>query len=43
MQSLFVTKSPKYQNVDAMLDEVTINEIVLVSLSDRLNEGNLKV
>lgn len=42
MQSLFVTKNLKYQNVDAMLDEVTINEIVLVSLSDRLGRGNLK-
>lgn len=43
MQSLFVTKNLKYQNVDAMLDEVTINEIVLVSLSDRLGRGNLKL
>ena len=41
MQSLFVTKNLKYQNVDAMLDEVTINEIVLISLSDRLGRGNL--
>lgn len=42
MQSLFVTKNLKYQNVDAMLEEVTINDIVLVSLSDRLGRGNLK-
>lgn len=42
MQSLFVTKNLKYQNVDAMLEEVNINEIVLVSLSDRLGRGNLK-
>lgn len=42
MQSLFVTKNLKYQNVDAMLEEVNINEIVLVSLSDRLGRGNLQ-
>lgn len=42
MQSLFVTKNLKYQNVDAMLEEVNINDIVLVSLSDRLGRGNLK-
>lgn len=41
MQSLFVTKNLKYQNVDAMLQEVNINDIVLVSLSDRLGRGNL--
>jgi len=43
MQSLFVTKNLKYQNVDAMLEEVAINDIVLVSLSDRLGRGKLKV
>jgi putative nucleotidyltransferase with HDIG domain len=42
MQSLFVTKNLKYQNVDAMLEDVNINDIVLVSLSDRLGRGNLK-
>ena len=42
MQSLFVTKNLKYQNVDAMLEEVNINDIVLVSLSDRLGRGNLR-
>lgn len=42
MQSLFVTKNLKYQNVDGMLEEVNINDIVLVSLSDRLGRGNLK-
>lgn len=42
MQSLFVTKNLKYQNVDAMLEEVKVNDIVLVSLSDRLGRGNLK-
>lgn len=42
MQSLFVTKNLKYQNVDAMLEEVNIKDIVLVSLSDRLGRGNLK-
>jgi len=42
MQSLFVTKNLKYQNVDAMVQEVNVNDIVLVSLSDRLGRGNLK-
>lgn len=41
MQSLFVTKNLKYQNVDAMLQDVNINDIVLVSLSDRLGRGSL--
>jgi len=41
MQSLFVTKNLKYQNISGMLDEVNINEIALVSLSDRLGRGNL--
>ena len=41
MQSLFVTKNLKFQNISNMLEEVKINEIVLVSLSDRLGRGNL--
>jgi putative nucleotidyltransferase with HDIG domain len=41
MQSLFVTKNLKFQNISGMLDEVNINEIALVSLSDRLGRGNL--
>lgn len=41
MQSLFVTKSMKFQNVEGMLKEVDPNEIVLVALSDRLGRGNL--
>jgi putative nucleotidyltransferase with HDIG domain len=41
MQSLFVTKNLKFQNVSNMLEEVSINEIVLVSLCDRLGRGNL--
>lgn len=41
MQSLFVTKNLKFQNIGNMLEEVNINEIVLVSLSDRLGRGNL--
>jgi len=41
MQSLFVTKNLKFQNISSMLEEVNINEIVLVSLSDRLGRGNL--
>ena len=41
MQSLFVTKNLKFQNISNMLEEVNINEIVLISLSDRLGRGNL--
>ena len=41
MQSLFVTKNMKFQNISNMLEEVNTNEIVLVSLSDRLGRGNL--
>lgn len=41
MQSLFVTKDMKFQNIDDMLRDVDINEIFLVSLSDRLGRGNL--
>ncbi|EKQ57797.1 MULTISPECIES: HDIG domain-containing metalloprotein [unclassified Clostridium] len=41
MQSLFVTKEMKFQNIDGMLEDVKVNEIVLVSLSDRLGRGNL--
>lgn len=41
MQSLFVTKNMKFQNIRNMLEDVDINEIVLVSLSDRLGRGNL--
>lgn len=42
MQSLFVTKSLKFQNVEGMLKEVDSDDIVLVALSDRLGRGNLK-
>ena len=41
MQSLFVTKNLKFQNISSMLEDVNTNEIVLVSLSDRLGRGNL--
>lgn len=41
MQSLFVTKNLKFQNISNMLEDVNTNEIVLVSLSDRLGRGNL--
>lgn len=41
MQSLFVTKDMKFQNIGEMLNDVDINEIVLVSLSDRLGRGGL--
>lgn len=41
MQSLFVTKDMKFQNIGDMLKDVDINEIVLISLSDRLGRGGL--
>ena len=41
MQSLFVTKNFKFQNIRNMLEDVNTDEIVLVSLSDRLGRGNL--
>jgi putative nucleotidyltransferase with HDIG domain len=41
MQSLFVTKDMRFQNIGDMLEDVDINEIVLVSLSDRLGRGKL--
>lgn len=41
MQSLFVTKDMRFKNIDDMLKDVDINEIFLVSLSDRLGRGNL--
>jgi uncharacterized domain HDIG len=41
MQSLFVTKDMKFQNIGDMLRDVDINEIFLVSLSDRLGRGDL--
>jgi putative nucleotidyltransferase with HDIG domain len=41
MQSLFVTKDMKFQNIGGMLKDVDINEMVLVCLSDRLGRGGL--
>ena len=41
MQSLFVNKGSKFQNVDDMLKDVDVNEISLVALSDRLGRGKL--
>ncbi|AGX45407.1 HDIG domain-containing metalloprotein [Clostridium saccharobutylicum] len=41
MQSLFVTKDMKFQNMESMLKEVDIDEIVLVALCDRLGRGRL--
>ena len=43
MQSLFVTKNLKFQNIGGMLEEVNINEIVLVSLSDRLGQRKFRL
>lgn len=41
MQSLFVSKGMKFKNLQSMLNEVEKNEIILVSLSDRLGRGNV--
>lgn len=41
MQSLFVTKDMKFQNIGDMLKDVDTNEISIVSLSDRLGRGKL--
>lgn len=41
MQSLFVLKDFKFQNIGDMLEEVKINEIVLIALCDRLGRGKL--
>ena len=41
MQSLFVIKDSRFQNIDEMLKDVDVNEIVLVALADRLGRGNL--
>ena len=41
MQSLFVTKDSRFQNINDMLKDVYIDEIVLVALSDRLGRGGL--
>ena len=41
MQSLFVTKDSRFQNIDEMLKDVDVNEIVLVALADRLGRGSL--
>lgn len=43
MQSLFVTKDSKFQNIGEMLKDVDMNEIVLVALADRLGRGNLDI
>lgn len=41
MQSLFVNKDFRFQNISDMVKEVNINEIVLVCLCDRLGRGSL--
>lgn len=41
MQSLFVTKDSRFQNIREMLKDVDINEIVLVALADRLGRGSI--
>lgn len=41
MQSLFVGKNSKFQNIDDMLKDVDEKEIVLVALSDRMGRGGM--
>lgn len=41
MQSLFVNKGSRFQNVEGMLKDVDVNEISLVALADRLGRGKL--
>lgn len=41
MQSLFVTKDSRFQNIGEMLEDVEIDEIVRVALADRLGRGNV--
>lgn len=41
MQSLFVNKGSKFQNIEGMLKDVDVNEISLVTLADRLGRGKL--
>lgn len=41
MQSLFVTKDSRFQDIDSMLEDVDVNEIVLVALADRLGRGGI--
>ena len=41
MQSLFVTKDSRFQNIGEMLKDVDVNEIVLVARSDRLGRGSV--
>lgn len=41
MQSLFVTKSLQFQDIEGMLKDVDPDEIVLVATADRLGRGNL--
>lgn len=39
MQSLFVSKGMKFKNLEGMLKDVDKNEIILISLADRLGRG----
>ncbi|AOR24797.1 HDIG domain-containing metalloprotein [Clostridium taeniosporum] len=41
MQSLFVIKNTKFQDIEGILRDVNIDDIVLVSLCDRLGRGGL--
>ncbi|MBW6411500.1 HDIG domain-containing metalloprotein [Clostridium weizhouense] len=41
MQSLFVTKDLKFKDITGLLKDVDIDDISLVSLSDRLGRGGL--
>ncbi|MDR5587534.1 MULTISPECIES: HDIG domain-containing metalloprotein [Clostridium] len=41
MQSLFVIKNTKFQDVEGILKDVSVDDIALVSLCDRLGRGGL--
>lgn len=41
MQTLFVVKDMPFADIDTMLEQVTLEEIALLSLSDRLGRGKM--
>ncbi|MBZ9693082.1 HDIG domain-containing metalloprotein [Clostridium sp. M14] len=41
MQSLFVVKNTRFQDIEGMLRDISVDDIALVSLCDRLGRGGL--
>ncbi|MBN1069301.1 HDIG domain-containing protein [Clostridium botulinum] len=41
MQSLFVVKNTRYQDIEGILRDISVDDIALVSLCDRLGRGGL--